>query len=193
VSCVIGLRDDEGGIWIGADSASIQGWDMVLRKDAKVFRRLYGGEQQEPMVIGFTGSYRMGQILQYEMTLEDLDLYTDAAAMDYMVQSFIPAAREALRKGGALAYENGEERCHEFLVGFRGHLYYIGRDFQVGEPQDPFIAVGCGAQAAMGAMVVLKYTEAAPRTKIVAALGAAEHLNIGVRKPFTVLGTGGEE
>ena len=56
MTCIAGLIED-GNIWIGGDSAAVTHYRMMKRADTKVF--ING-----PFLIGFTSSYRMGQILQ---------------------------------------------------------------------------------------------------------------------------------
>lgn len=57
MTCIVGLVDGDRVI-LGGDSAGIAGWHLQLRADEKVFRN-------GPYAIGFTTSFRMGQILRY--------------------------------------------------------------------------------------------------------------------------------
>jgi hypothetical protein len=55
MTCIVGLRQG-GKVFIGGDSAGISGWDVTVRADPKVF--LSG-----PYAMGFTSSFRLGQLL----------------------------------------------------------------------------------------------------------------------------------
>lgn len=57
MTCIVGVTH-KGRVYMGGDSAGVSGLDLTVRKDQKVFRN---GE----FAIGFTSSFRMGQILQY--------------------------------------------------------------------------------------------------------------------------------
>ena len=59
MTCVIGIVDN-GKVWMGGDSAAIDSEEetITLRKDPKVFRN-------EDFLIGFAGTYRLGQLIQY--------------------------------------------------------------------------------------------------------------------------------
>jgi|HubBroStandDraft_6_1064221.scaffolds.fasta_scaffold448767_2 ATP-dependent protease HslVU (ClpYQ) peptidase subunit len=175
MTCVVAV-EHASSVWIGADSAGVSGWSLTVRSDEKVFTN-------GPFVMGFTSSFRMGQLLRYNFTpparVEDVD---DAR---FMTSTFVDAVRACLKTGGFAKTTDGREEGGSFLVGYRGHIYEIGSDFQVGRPADPFAAVGCGADIALGAL----YAVAAkpPATRIQVALEAAERFSAGVRGPFTVI------
>jgi hypothetical protein len=58
----------------------------------------------------------------------------------------------------------------------------VHSDFQVGEPDDDFAAVGCGDDVAHGAMYAT-YGRT-PRARLHTAMMAAERFSNGVRGPF---------
>lgn len=60
MTCIVGLVD-QGNVWIGGDSAGVGGYDLMLRADQKVFRN---GD----FLMGFTSSFRMGQLLRYKLS-----------------------------------------------------------------------------------------------------------------------------
>lgn len=59
MTCIVGWVE-EGQVWIGGDSAGVAKLDLRVRKDEKVF---VSGEY----VMGFTSSFRMGQLLRYTL------------------------------------------------------------------------------------------------------------------------------
>ncbi len=172
MTCIVGLID-KNTVWIGGDSAAISGIDLVVRKDPKVFKV---GE----FLMGFTTSFRMGQILMHGFNPPVIsgDLYK------YMINEFIPALRNLFKEAGFLELNANREKGGTFLVGVRGRLFVIESDFQVGEPRDAFAAVGCGDQIANGALFASKEVSARKRVKL--ALKAAERFSGGVRGPFLI-------
>jgi hypothetical protein len=180
MTCCVGLVY-EGTVFMGVDAASANdNWEMIARKDAKMFRT--GG-----YLVSFTGSYRMGQLLQYELTLNPPFPGVDPFA--YMVSVVIPAIRNTFKEGGFLARENEREEGGVFLVGFSGRLFFVHSDFQVGETITPYFAVGSGAQNALGALHAA-YTLTPPanalqaKSILLTALSAAALWNAAVREPF---------
>ena len=183
MTCVVGMVRD-GVVYMGADSAGVSGYTIRYRKDAKVF---FTGD----MLIGFTTSFRFGQILQYEFNPPKHD--GDVSVERYMVNLVIPAMRDALKVHGYSKIENNNECGGQCLVGYRGRLFMIHDDFQVGESDDCFDAVGCGNDLAMGSMLsTLKLIPHLPaNSHIEMALEAAAKYNAGVTPPFVFLNTGG--
>ena len=80
-----------GVVYIGGDSAGVAGLSLVVRADEKVFRN---GD----FLMGFTTSFRMGQLLRYK--LYPPRRHPDDRVAKYMVVDFIDAVRECLKAGG---------------------------------------------------------------------------------------------
>lgn len=178
MTCIIGLVSGSH-VYIGGDSAGVAGYSLTVRSDPKVF---INGE----FVMGFTTSFRMGQLLRFKFkpppVPENKDPY------EYMVTDFIEAVRTCLKAGGYLKKENDREEGGTFLVGWRGVLYEICDDLQVGIAGEPFDAVGCGHDLAKGAVAALLTTRLQHRPKqlIISALEIVEAHNAGVRGPFVI-------
>lgn len=172
MTCIVGIAT-EGKIILGADSAGVSGLDMRIRKDRKVF---LNGE----LIIGGTSSFRMLQLLQFNLTppaiVEGQEPYA------YAVRALVPAIRDTLKSGGYAITNSGREEGGVFIVGFRGCLFTIHSDFQVAECIDDITAVGCGEGYAMGAMHAL--SQADPMTRLQAGLNAAAAFSAGVCAPF---------
>jgi hypothetical protein len=173
MTCIIGLVD-KGRVYIGGDSAGVAGYSLVVRNDRKVFRN---GD----FVMGFTSSFRMGQLLAYSFNPPKPRQGADIMA--YMVTDFIDAARNTMKSGGYAKVENSSERGGTFLVGYAGRLFQINDDFQVGESTLGFDACGCGFDIALGSLHTTR-TWDDPISRLRAALEAAEAFSAGVRSPF---------
>lgn len=175
MTCIVGLVHG-GKVHIGGDSAGVAGYGLVVRNDRKVFRN---GD----FVMGFTSSFRMGQLLAFNFNppkpREGVDL------LAYMVTDFIDTARASMKNGGFAKVVNGEDQGGHFLVGVRGRLFHIAGDFQVGESVHGFDATGCGDHIALGSL----YSSAKikdPQERVKLALAAAETFSAGVRGPFHI-------
>ena len=123
MTCIVGLVDDNK-IYMGADSAGVDGYSLTVRKDEKVF---INGD----FIMGFTSSFRMGQRFRYSFTPpthnKEIEIYR------YMVSEFAESIRKLFKDHGYATIENSSESGGTFLVGYSGRLFQIGDDFQVGE------------------------------------------------------------
>lgn len=182
MTCIVGL-EHEGTVYIGGDSAGVEVSSLSIggRADEKVFTT-EGAE----MAMGFCGSFRIGQLLRYALTLPPQKVNQDDMA--YLVTDFIDAVRNMQRDKGSLKRENEvEEHDAGFIVGFNGKLYVIECDFQVGRPIENYASVGCGASIAQGAMYATKHLNMEPEARIRLALEAAAEYSAGVRAPFHIV------
>ncbi len=163
MTCIVGISHKDK-VYIGGDSAGVAGLDVIVRADSKVFTN-------KDFVFGFTSSFRMGQLLRYSFNppahKEHQDVY------EYMVTKFVNQVRKCFRDGGYLKKNNEVESGGTFLVGYRGKLFSIHNDYQVGESTLPYDAVGCGQSYALGSLFATKLKE--PRARIRLALSAADN------------------
>lgn len=177
MTCIVGLVD-EGKVYIGGDSAGLAGWQLTHRKDAKVFRN-------GNFLLGFTSSFRMGQLLRYAFQPPECPIWDEVTTVErYMATTFVDAVRDCLKAGGLARKDNEVESGGHFLVGFQGRLFYIEGDYQVGESLDGYDACGCGADVALGTLYATPNMQSKKRIEL--ALKAAEHHNGGVRAPFVI-------
>lgn len=174
MTCIAAVAEG-GNVWMGADSAGVAGLSLAVRRDPKIYRV---GE----FLFGFTSSFRMGQLLGYKFSPPLHHSKWDAER--YMTTVFIDALRDTLKAGGYARMHDGAEEAGEFLVGYQGRIFRVCSDYQVGENLEPFDAVGCGAELALGALHATK--DRPPADRVTAALEAAEAFSAGVRRPFLV-------
>lgn len=178
MTVIVGVKDKDR-VLIGGDSAGVDDWyGLVIRSDPKVV-------QVRNMLIGFTSSFRMGQLLAHSLP-GLVQPEKDEDVFGWMVGTFIDAVRNTLKSGGFAHRENEVERGGSFLVAFRGRLFEIGPDYQVGENADGVAAVGCGYMIALGALHASRAVED-PEQRVRMALEAAEHFSAVVRGPFRVM------
>ncbi len=182
MTCIAAVAH-QGVVFMGADSAGLAGLSLSIRKDPKIYRV---GE----FLFGFTSSFRMGQLLGYKFSPPKH--HSEWNSERYMATVFIDALRDTLKAGGYARTDNGAEVSGEFLVGYRGRIFRVCSDYQVGENSEPFDSVGCGADLALGALFAS--SDKTPVDRVFMALQAAEAFSAGVRRPFRVerAGEGGE-
>ena len=178
MTCIAGFIKD-GTVWMGADSLAVRPntGSAQIRADNKMFINGH-------FLIGFTDSYRMGQLLQYSFIPPDRPLGMDAH--QYMATWFINKVRKCLDLGGYASKSDGVEEGGEFMVGYMGRIFMICGNYQVAESADCFNAIGCGAQVALGALSV-PMKDRSPGQRILYALKAAADYTSGVRGPFHIL------
>lgn len=179
MTCIVGIIEKEK-VYIGGDSAGVAGLDVTIRKDTKVFKK---GD----FLIGYTSSFRMGQIIRFSFNPTRYNPEDDV--YEYMCTHFINDLRAAFRNGGFLETDKSVESGGTFLVGFKGRLFTINNDFQVGESADDFDACGCGTPYALGCLEIDKESDYSPASRIERALTVAAKFSGGVRPPFVILNT----
>jgi ATP-dependent protease HslVU (ClpYQ) peptidase subunit len=180
MTCIVAVTDG-ARIVVGGDSAGVSGQSLVVRKDKKVFRKI--DEVGNEWVFGFTTSFRMGQLIQYELALPTMDEKDQLDLHGFMVTKFITNLRKCLKDGGWSELKSGQECAGTFIVGLRGRLFVVLSDYQVEEPGDSFIAVGCGHDLAKGSLFTSQGIKN-PIKRAELALLAAERFSGGVRAPF---------
>lgn len=189
MTCIVGIID-AGKIIMGGDSAGVAGFSVVTRTDPKVFIN-------EQYIIGFTTSFRMGQILMFAK-LPVCNVKKPDDVYKFMVTKFIPAIRKIFSEEGYLKKSNEVEQGGTFLVGLKGQLFSICDDFQVGIEKYKYASVGCGDSIAYGSLhstewankenkirVETPFVSAEERVRI--ALEAAATFSAGVCPPFLIL------
>lgn len=177
MTCVAGIVY-ENKVWIGADSAGVANYSLTPRKDPKVFIN-------NNLIIGFTSSFRMGQLLKWSFTPPPVKEGQDIDS--YINKDFIDTVRGCFKHGGYAQRHNEQEHGGVFLVGFKGRLFYVDVDYQIGESLLSYDAIGCGADIALGALHATEQMNLTAEQRIRKALEAAESFSAGVRAPFNIL------
>lgn len=173
MTCIVGI-ETPGGVMLGADSMGGDStyWTAMPAAEPKVFRLGH-------YVIGFTYSFRMGDLLRYHASLP---VPPERGSIHrHMVTRVIPALRLILKEHGFATTKDGAEVGGDFLIGARGTLFHIQQNYAVQRAAFGYDAAGCGAQSALGA---LSCAQGQPRARLRAALIAAERHNMGVRGPW---------
>ena len=179
MTCIVAVKGPDK-IVIGGDSAGVSGWDITIRKDSKVFTN-------GPFVMGFTTSFRMGQVLMDMPTPHQKKSHDD---FKFMRTSFIDSVHRIFEEKGVMQKKEEVKECGEFIVAYRGEVYKIDADFQVEIQSVPYSACGVGQSYALGALAMMDtngYSIDEPRKACIRALQIAEQFSGGVRGPFNII------
>src|SRR5258708_32179381 len=112
----------------------------------------------------------MGQLLGHALTLPEH--HSDVAIEKWMVTAFVDAVRSCLKTGGYAEKKDEVEKGGIFLVGYRGRIFEIQSDYQVAERDEPYGAVGCGEDLALGAIFASQRCSIRPRRHSMLAIYA---------------------
>jgi ATP-dependent protease HslVU (ClpYQ) peptidase subunit len=182
MSCVVAIVE-EGHVYLGADTlgAVEESTTTTPRRDVKLFR-------SGPLVVGFSGSYRAGQVVQYGMSLQDAPL-AEGALFPWLVTTFTKRVWEALYEYACIE-EGATTMPSEFLIAAPGGaLFEIYGDWGVAAPRNSFSAIGSGAPYALGLLKGVEGADVPPTERVIAALEVAEHFDAAVGQPWTLLDT----
>lgn len=176
MTAIVGIAE-KGRVWMGSDSAGVAELEMTVYRAPKAFRT-------GPYVMGYTDSFRMGQVLQHVFRPPPPPRKPEQLER-FLVSRWVDALRAQLKHAGYATRRDEQESGGVFLLGVHGRLFFVDSDYQVGEPSDGYDAVGCGRELARGALFATQGQD--PETRISIALRAAQHFSAGVRGPFHVV------
>ncbi|HPR05048.1 MAG TPA: hypothetical protein PLI17_00230 [Denitromonas sp.] len=160
---------------MGADAAATGHRFIRTTNLPKVFRN-------GPCLIGYCGSFRMGQVLEHCLAIPERG--ANEAPEEFMVTRFIEAVRTEFRKQGVLSIEQNKETGGQFLVGYAGRLFSVNNDFHVGDMRDGFDCIGSGAPVGLGAMKALE--DLPPRKRLERSLEITAYYVADVLGPFRI-------
>jgi ATP-dependent protease HslVU (ClpYQ) peptidase subunit len=182
MTCIVGLVEKDK-VYLGGDAAGVGGYSLEIRKQPKVF-------SNSEVLFGYTTSFRMGQLLQYTLKVPEQSVRKDD--FEYLCTDFVDALMSCFKNKKFSEEEKNVQYGGVFLVGYKGNLYKIEADFQVGQTVDNFNACGCGESFAMGALKSLEKSKLSAAEKVHKALQTAAYFSAGVSGPFTVICSDGK-
>ena len=192
MTVIVALTDGQT-CWVGGDSAGVNGGlHMRVRADPKVFTLT--GTDRRKYAIGFTDSWRMGQLLRYGFIPPGRT--SGYGLHEYMCTTFMDAVRDRFKTAGWARKDEERELGGNFIVGTGGRLFEIFSDYQVGETRLPYMATGCGEYYALGSLHATSSSVAGlwnkgegvpPVNRLQLAMQAAAQFSAGVREPFTIV------
>jgi ATP-dependent protease HslVU (ClpYQ) peptidase subunit len=176
MTCIIGLQH-EGKVYIGADGLTCFGSTRAFDTRHKVYK-------SGSFLIGNSGDVRFNDLVRYAFEIPTDE--SGAYDMRYMVRSFVPALRTALRDAGAMGKDDDKDTAGGWLlVGVNGQLYEISANFSIYTPRDGYAAIGSGYTYGLSAMMAL--SDKPPKERIERSLEITAYFESTVAPPFTVL------
>ncbi len=147
MTCIAGLIDRDGKGHIASDSLGSNGYTKGVYKNAKIFKK-------GNVLFGYTSSYRMGQLLEYGLTLPERKV--NQSLEEYIYMDFVESVRSLLKSSGYLIIDNNSEVIGQFIVIIEGRIFKIQEDLALLEPSEPFDTCGSGEDYAKSAIDILK-------------------------------------
>lgn len=165
MTCIAGLIDKNGKGYIASDSVGSNGHNKSVYKNKKIFKK-------GNLLIGYTTSYRMGQLLEHNLTIPERKV--GQLLDNYMYVDFVNAVRALFRDNGYLKVDNNTESGGTFLIITEGRIFKMEDDLCLLETSDNFDAVGSGQNFAQATLYILnKYTKLTPEKQLTEAIECA--------------------
>lgn len=171
MTCIVGIKHFDR-VWIGGDRLSSDGYAKEYSLRSKVF-------YNEEYIIGYTSSFRMGDLLEHVLEPPE---YDGSDPHRFMVREFVPRVIKTFKDN--YWFTDGKAHGGEFLLAFRDNLFKVQDDFSVQSFNET--ATGSGQIAALGS---LHSTDGDPCDRIRAAIKAADHNIVTVGGEIDILRT----
>lgn len=173
---------------MGGDCAGSNGHTVQEYADSKVFA-VELKPQGTRLLLGYTTSFRMGQVIQHSMDWPRFDASDEA--WPWLVKCVVPVMRRLLSDHGWLEKKSEREVAGKMLIGLGSELFTMDSDFHVfPHKEHGFAAIGSGEEVALGSLHTSQALGAKdPQARVHAALSAASDMTPFVRDPFTILKT----
>lgn len=181
MTCIVAVKDKNGDVYVAGDCAAISSDETIVRRrDEKVFKN---GD----FLIGFSGSFRFGQLLRHSLVPPKKNKSTDD--MKFMVNEFIDSIRQMqFEKGCSLKDGESEIFDGQLIVVYKREIYIIDNDYQVGLSKENYAAIGSGSSIALGSLYTSEITsQDLIERRITWALDAASEFCAGVRAPYSYI------
>lgn len=171
MTCIIAIEQNNQ-VLIGADrmgSSSYAGEPVAF---AKCFKN-------GPLIIGYSGSFRAGQILQYGLEVPPLTNNLDKwVAIDLPI-----AIRKAFKDNEWLETTDGKAVGAPILIAVQGRCYQMQTDFSFLRSLSGEYAIGSGQDFAMGSLRSTR-GKMPPKRRIIEALDTASEYVLSVAPPY---------
>lgn len=126
---------------IAADSSASDDLSIETRQEPKVW-------EQGDWLIASCPSFRLMQILKYEISFDDILGPPDECCMKELVRKLVPLLKLRLDSDASVGTDWG------IMFGGMGNLWIMDADYAINEVAD-FASLGSGSDYAMGSMSVM--------------------------------------
>jgi len=185
MTCIAGFIKN-GTTYIGGDSLGSNGYTGSVYKNKKVFHI----DNNKNIIVGYTSSFRMGQLLQYSSGLfDELTILKNDMNEKYMVNKFVPNLQKLFSGGGFEEVKSGAKVGGTFLIGIKDRLYEVQNDYSVLESAIGYTACGSGEDFAKSSLYMSDGMDITPAERMRMALKTASKFAVGVAPPFYMVNT----
>ncbi|HAO2060968.1 TPA: hypothetical protein IHJ80_003892 [Escherichia coli] len=156
MTCIIAHTDGVSS-FIAGDKLGSNGFTKTVQTEPKVFEKEFiklhdDGltRTKEVIALGYTTSFRMGQLLNYNLNLPE-----QAAGQtfsQYLVLKVIPIIRQMFKEEWGSRDPSQEVGGGQFIILHNHTIYEVQEDFSVLQPKTRITAVGSGTYHAIAAM-----------------------------------------
>lgn len=174
MTCIVGIVDPKGIGHIASDSAGSNYHTTNAYTNRKIFRKA-------DLLIGYTSSYRMGQLLEHQLDVPQRKVGQSLDAWLYI--DFVNAVRKLLKDNGYMRVDSNNESIGTFMIITEGRLFVMQDDLAVLESKEQFDSVGSGANHATAALYTLMHHSSLTPRKML-----TEAVNVAARYVTTVGG-----
>jgi ATP-dependent protease HslVU (ClpYQ) peptidase subunit len=173
VTCIIAIETD-GQVVMGGDRMGSNGHTGEPVSFPKIF-------QKDNLLIGYCGSFRMGQLLQHAL---DVPLKTLTDDVDRWVSiDLMQAMRKAYKENDWDNKRDDVAEAYPILLAVSGRCYEIQADFSYLRSMTGEYVTGSGSSYAQGSMHSTR-GKASAKKRIEMALQAAAEYVVSVAGPF---------
>jgi len=184
MTCIVGLVDKDGTVWMGGDRAiSCGDGQLVISRHPKV--KDVGGA-----LIGIAGTMALVGLL-HRSDWPKYDAISHYGGLIVWIQDTLRIwVWERAKELGTFTTKDGQQILDGcLLIGVEGRLFEIANYGSVLEPHLPFFGIG-NPKEAIGVLWAMREWASGPSSAKVAlttALEASAYLTDGVRGPFDIL------
>lgn len=177
MTCVIALVKHDRIHMMGDKMSSGEGLKNITKRP-KVFKK-------EGFIVGYSGSFRIGQLLEFTWNPPKILVGTDFDT--FMYKTVVDSLKECMVADGSSSETEGES----LLLGYQGVLYELQEDYSLFELEN-YGAVGCGWLSALSALNALDMAgcEHSARERLQIALSTSAKLVPGVSSEYDYITLG---
>ncbi|EOR9074223.1 hypothetical protein FOI42_RS03815 [Escherichia coli] len=156
MTCIIAYTDGNTS-FIAGDKLGSNGFTKAIQTEPKVFEKEFIkidesglNRTKEVMAMGYTSSFRMGQLLTYKLDLPEQQ--SNQTFSQYLVLEVIPRIRTLFKEEWGARDTTQDVGGGQFIILHNHTIYEVQEDFSVLQPKTQITSVGSGTYHAIAAM-----------------------------------------
>lgn len=156
MTCIIAYTNGTNS-FIAGDKLGSNGFTHGVVVEPKIFEKKFKkvsenglNKTEETLSMGYTTSFRMGQLLTYNLELPEQK--SNQNFMQYLVLEVVPLLRKLYKDEWGSKDTQQDIGGGNFLILHNHEIYEVQPDFSVLQPKSHIASVGCGTYHAMASM-----------------------------------------